>query len=140
MSEKTLHQLLWEGREGEALARISRGAFAELCAPDRFSWTPLHRAASQGLLGAVEALIEAGVPVDVAAGPLARTALMMALQNDHGPCARALVEGGADWYAQDAHGATAQEIANKHGRGETALALLNQQRERAVATSGGCRP
>lgn len=142
MNEETLHRLLWDGREAEALTRISRGALAELSAPDRFGWTPLHRAASQGLLSAVEALIDAGVPIDAPAGPLARTALMMAAQNNHAECVHALVEGGADSLAQDARGATAQDIAHKHGHGQTALALAlpNRLPMRAAATAGGCRP
>lgn len=142
MSQQTLHQLLWAGREVEALKRVDDGALSELSAPDRFGWTPLHRAASQGLLAAVEALIEAGVPVDEPAGPLGRTALMMAAQNDHARCVHALVEGGADWHAQDARGATAQDIAHMHGHGQTALALalLNRLPARAAATAGGCRP
>lgn len=103
-------------KEIERLVRVNGGC-RWLDSRDKEGRTPLHLAASKGLLESGTALIDAGAQVD-ARSKDGRTALFRAAANDDRQMVKMLVEMGADPTVTELHlGRSALDIARAKGHG-----------------------
>lgn len=101
-------------KEIERLVRVNGGC-RWLDSRDKEGRTPLHLAASKGLLESGTALIDAGAQVD-ARSKDGRTALFRAAANDDRQMVKMLVEMGADPTVTELHlGRSALDIARAKG-------------------------
>lgn len=107
--------------------------------------TGIHAAAAGGHLGAVEAALAAGVPVDVPMTGLdgldGVTPLMLAVSHGRADVVRHLVEHGADVNRKSAHGDTPLALTAVEGDNTVASLLLEAGADvDALHTGGGYQP
>ena len=121
--------------------------FSDSARDDATGWTDMHSAAALGIPGAVAALVERGLNVDVRLGNSGflpsvigrglasalsnwkadgETPLMIAAAADARDAASRLIRGGADIRAKDTNGASALHHAVAHGSVRTAELLLER--------------
>jgi ankyrin repeat protein len=92
---------------------------------DHDSHAPLHWAGMSGQEAAVRFLLEREVEVDLRDGYGRTPLLLVARESGCGPCARALLEGGADPDALDRFRSTSLELAAWRGFRDVVDALLD---------------
>lgn len=123
-NHKTEFRLLYNADRGETEA-LERLLDADASIIDITSFhgnTPLIRAAVQGHLDTVLALLRRGARVDIA-NSYGNTALIWAAMNGHAKVVELLLRYGADACAQNFKRETAMSLAVKHGREDVIAAL-----------------
>jgi len=136
-----------DGKLRDAAARGDVGEMERLIAaganPNAFegtdSITPLQRAAGEGNVAAIAALLKAGAHVDGATSA-GYTPLMFAAVYGHAAAIDALIAAGADVHRTDKTGNTALHLASMHGRLDAARVLLEAGAKADVRTNEGKRP
>jgi ankyrin repeat protein len=104
------------------------------------SWTPLQRAAENGHVAAIAALLKAGARVD-GTDSFGYTPLMWAIFHDHGAAVDALLAAGADVHCATRHdGYTALHRASTNGRLGAARMLLEAGARTDARDERGKRP
>jgi ankyrin repeat protein len=125
-----------DGDVAEIERQIAAGADPNALVDD---WTPLQRAAANGHIAAIAALLKAGARVD-GANSYGCTPLMWAAANGHTAAVDALVAAGADVHRADMYGNTALNDASAYGRLDAARVLLEAGARADVRNEDGKRP
>jgi ankyrin repeat protein len=121
------------GDLGRVIALINRGA--DVNQPDLFG-TPLHRAASNGHLAIMAALIDAGADLEAIGEPAMAHPLHAAALTNQAEAEALLIGRGASVDARDAGGRTPLMVAASFGNVDAGAALLAHGADpRAVDTS-----
>ena len=102
-------------------------------------FTPLHLATANGNDDTVQALLEAGAPVDAVCDE-GLTPLLAASQHGYTSTCRLLCEHGADVERQASHGVRAIHLAAAEGHTETVQALLEAGADADRPTDEGYTP
>jgi hypothetical protein len=128
----------WSGDVAEIERQIAAGAN-----PNAFEgtdgWTPLQRAAVNGHLAAIAALLKAGAHVD-GADTAGNTPLLYAAASCHTAAVDTLLAAGADMHHVSIDGTTALHCASANGRLEAARVLLEAGARAHVRNKCGDRP
>ena len=104
------------------------------------SASPLHQAASRGMLQALRLLLKTGAAVD-AADEAGWTPLMLAVRSGKLPAVEALLTAGADAATQNQQGLTSLHLAAINGKTEICKSLLRKAPAAATAlNSAGKTP
>jgi uncharacterized protein len=101
--------------------------------------TPLQRAAQNGHVAAIAALVKAGARVD-GADSYGQTPLMWAAAKDHTAVIDTLVAAGADVHRARTDGDTALHLASMRGKLDAARVLLEAGAKMDVRNKEGKRP
>ncbi len=127
-----LHEAAWLGRAETVQALISAaGADPDSYSIRRYGGTALHKAARQGHVDTVRALLSAGADPNLRSTHLnGGTPLHLATWSGDPETIRALIAGGADPDARDEYGRTPAEWATL--RGESQLAEVIAEAERPL--------
>lgn len=91
--------------------------------------TALHRAARTNKPDSIKLLADMGADLDVRVGRGEMTPLMVAAASGHVGTCKALLESGADLFANNAHGKRASELADEAGHAPLAQALREIERD-----------
>ncbi|KAJ8528420.1 hypothetical protein K7X08_022112 [Anisodus acutangulus] len=119
--------------EVERLVSVNNGGCRWLDSRDKEGRTPLHIAASKGLLGNAKVLIDAGAQVDGRSKD-GRTALFRAAANGNCEMVKMLVEMGADPTVNELHlGRSALDIAR--AKGHEAVVIILERGEAVLHAS-----
>ncbi|GIG55149.1 ankyrin repeat domain-containing protein [Demequina activiva] len=110
----------------------SAGAPFDVFATTSVNGSPLHLAAYDGNVRAVQALIEAGAPIDLPNPGFGASAIFVAAFANHPDVIETLALAGANVNLVEADGDTALDVALASGHEEAAAAL----RQYGAATSG----
>jgi uncharacterized protein len=124
------------GDVAEIERQIAAGADPNALVND---YTPLQRAAVNGYLAAIAALLEAGAHVD-GVDSAGFTPLMVAAWHGHKAAIDALVAAGADVHRANNRGLTALHYASMYGRLDAARVLLEAGARTDVRNKGGKLP
>jgi ankyrin repeat protein len=134
-------QLFFAAERGD-VAEIER-QIAAGADPNAFEgtgyWTPLQRAASNGHLASIAALLKAGARVD-GVDSSGQTPLMYATEHGHTAAIDALVAAGADVHRASEYGDTALHWASAYGQPDAARVLLEAGAKTDVRNEDGLRP
>ncbi|KXZ41601.1 hypothetical protein GPECTOR_372g153 [Gonium pectorale] len=103
-------------------------------------WTPLHRAAENGHVEAVQALLQAGANTDARDSTNQNSPLYLAAQNGHVEVVKALLQAGADKYTANKAWWTPLHKAAEWGHTEVVQALLEAGADKDVIDNNRSTP
>jgi ankyrin repeat protein len=134
--DRQLVDAVWRGDEPEIGSSIAAGANPNALVRN---WTPLQRAAANGHVAAIVALLAAGARLNDADAH-GISPLIHAVQWGHTAAMAALLAAGADVHRAATNGVTALHWASRHGHLEIARGLVAAGARTDVRNKDGKRP